>query len=201
LFEGLINYAIEVIIHWISFLGYPGIVFLMSLESACLPVPSEIVLPFSGFLVYRGAFDLLFASLAGTLGCLLGSVVAYYFGLKKGRNLIKNHGKYFFLNEDHLELAEKWFHKYGDKAIFFTRLMPIVRTFISLPAGIGKMNFKKFVIYTILGSFPWCFALVYAGFLLGPYWMNIINLFHKFDIFIIMGLIGMIIFYFWKRKK
>lgn len=198
---GLVEYGVNLVIQIISFMGYPGIFFLMTLESACIPIPSEIVMPFSGFLVFGGEFDFYAVTLAGTLGCTFGSVLAYYAGLAGGRRFIIRHGRYVLLNEDHLRLAERWFEKYGDKAIFFSRLMPIVRTFISLPAGIGRMNFNKFVVYTFAGSLPWCAALTYVGVKLGENWRAIEGTFHILDVFVVIGLIVVLMIYLRRRGE
>ena len=167
--------------------GYLGIFFLMALESALIPIPSEIVMPFAGFLVSSGQFNLWYVVLAGTLGNLVGSLVAYFIGLYFGRGFILRYGKYVLLKEKHLLLAEKWFKKYGDKTVFFSRLLPVVRTVNALPAGIGKMNLKKFIIYTFVGSIPWNFALTYIGFLLREKWDMILKYSHILDI--IVGII------------
>lgn len=185
---GIIEWGALLIKDIISTMGYPGIVFLMGLESACMPVPSEIVLPFAGWLAYEGQMDVWLISIAGTLGCTLGSLAAYFAGSYGGRPFISKYGKYIFLNESHIEMAEEWFSKYGDKAVFFSRLLPIVRTFISLPAGIAKMDLTRFTILSTLGSFPWCLALAYAGLALGPEWENIIAVFENFQIIVLIGI-------------
>ena len=169
------------IINTISTIDYWGIIFLMSLESACIPLPSEVIMPFSGFLVWQGQFNLWLVGLSGAIGCVMGSVVAYLIGFYGGRPLVLRYGKYILLHEQDLSLAERWFARYGDVTIFFSRLLPIVRTFISLPAGIAKMNFSKFLIYTFLGSFPWCLGLTYIGLKLGENWVNIERYFRGLD--------------------
>jgi membrane protein DedA with SNARE-associated domain len=194
--EFLSNYITQ----FISSIGYLGVFILMTLESAALPVPSEVVMPFSGYLSYRGVFDLTLITIVGAAGCMAGSVISYYVGLKGGRPFLAKYGKYFFINYRHVEHAENWFNKYGDKAVFFSRLFPVVRTFISLPAGIAKYSLKKLTLYSFLGSLPWCFGLAYIGFRLGPYWMNIIRFFNGLDIVIVVILI-LCAFYFWKIKK
>ncbi|MCZ7400975.1 MAG: DedA family protein [Candidatus Methanoperedens sp.] len=188
------------ITQFISSIGYLGVFILMTLESAALPVPSEVVMPFSGYLSYLGVFNLGLITIVGAAGCMAGSVISYYVGLKGGRPFLEKYGKYFFMNHKHVELAEIWFNKYGDKAVFFSRLFPVVRTFISLPAGIGKYSLKKLTLYSFLGSLPWCFGLAYIGFRLGPYWTNIITFFNGLDIVIVV-IIFMIGLYFWKFKK
>jgi len=185
---------------FISSIGYGGIFILMALESAAIPVPSELIMTFSGFLAYQGVFNFTVIVIAGAAGCVVGSIVSYWVGLKGGRIFINKYGKYIFMNHHHLDMAEDWFKKYGDKAVFFSRMLPVARTFISLPAGIGKYSFKKLVIFSFLGSLPWCLALTYLGFRLGPQWKNIIAFFNGLDIVIIFGIILMAM-YFWKIKK
>lgn len=188
------------ITNFISSIGYFGVFVLMVLESAALPVPSEVIMTFSGYLAFQGVFDLILVSIIGALGCMAGSIISYFIGLKGGRPFVDKCGKYFFLNHEHLGLAEKWFLKYGDKAVFFSRMLPVVRTFISLPAGMGKYDFKKLVLFSFIGSLPWCFALAYIGFRLGPHWKDIIDFFNGLDIVIILAIILTAI-YFWKIKK
>jgi membrane protein DedA with SNARE-associated domain len=190
----------DYITQFISSIGYLGVFILMTLESAALPVPSEVVMPFSGYLSYMGVFNLALITIVGAAGCMTGSVVSYMVGLKGGRPFLAKYGKYVFMNYKHVELAEKWFNKYGDKAVFFSRLFPVVRTFISLPAGIGKYSLRKLTLYSFLGSLPWCFGLAYAGFKLGPYWKDIIKFFNGLDIVIVVIII-LFALYFWKIKK
>ncbi|MCZ7358406.1 MAG: DedA family protein [Candidatus Methanoperedens sp.] len=185
---------------FISSIGYWGVFILMMLESAALPVPSEVVMPFAGYLSYLGTFNLVLISFVGAAGCAAGSVLSYLVGLKGGRPFLERYGKYFFFEHKYLDLAEKWFYRYGDKAVFFSRLLPVIRTFISFPAGIGKYNFKKLVAFSFIGSLPWCFALAYAGYRLGPYWKDIIKFFNGLDIVIIVAFVILAV-YFWKFKK
>ena len=168
----------------ISGSGYGGIVVLMGIESACIPLPSEIIMPFAGYLVSLGRFKLAWVALAGALGCNVGSVVAYYVGALGGRPLVEKYGRYVLVTRHDLELADRWFLRYGDWAVFFARLLPVVRTFIALPAGISRMNFLRFNVYTFLGSLPWCWALAYAGVKLGSRWTVLREYFHRFDILI-----------------
>ncbi len=188
------------ITQFISSIGYAGVFILMTLESAALPVPSEVVMPFAGYLAYQGVFNLYLISILGALGCTAGSVLSYYVGYKGGRPFIEKYGKYLFIESSHMQLAEKWFNKYGDRAVFFSRLLPVVRTFISLPAGIGKYDLRKLVTFSFLGSLPWCFALAYVGFRLGPFWKNIIGFFNGLDIVVIVSII-IIVLYYWKLRK
>jgi len=165
----------------ISQAGYPGLVLLMGIESACIPLPSEIIMPFSGYLVYTGRFKLAWVALAGAVGCNVGSLVAYYVGALGGRPLAEKYGRYVLVTRHDLELADRWFARYGDWAVFFARLLPVVRTFLALPAGGARMNFLRCNIYTFLGSLPWCLALAYAGLKLGERWTILRQYFHRFD--------------------
>jgi len=173
----------------ISALGYPGIFFLMAGESACLPIPSEVVLPFAGYIIYQGGLDMTAVIIIATLGQVFGALAAYYAGAKGGRPFVEKFGKYALLDHGHLEIAERWFDKWGSKAIFFSRLLPIIRTFIAFPAGLAKMDVKKFTLYTFLGSLPWTAALIYLGFYLGPYWQDIFSFFGEIDIIVIVAIV------------
>jgi membrane protein DedA with SNARE-associated domain len=144
-------------------LGWLGVVLMMAIESACIPLPSEVIMPLSGQYLVHGWGDVFLAGLAGAVGCTIGSALAYWVGALGGRPLIEKYGKYILLNHHHLDVADRWFSKYGEATAFFSRLLPIIRTFISFPAGVARMNFPKFLIYTFLGSFPWSFALAWAG--------------------------------------
>lgn len=188
------------ITQFISAIGYAGVFILMTLESAALPVPSEVVMPFAGYLAYQRVFNLYLVSILGALGCTAGSVLSYYIGYKGGRPFIEKYGKYLFIESRHMQLAETWFNKYGDRAVFFSRLLPVVRTFISLPAGIGKYDLRKLVTFSFIGSLPWCFVLAYVGFSLGPFWKNIIGFFNGLDIVVIVSII-IIVLYYWKLRK
>ena len=172
----------------------------MTLESAALPVPSEVVMPFAGYLAYQGVFNIYLISILGALGCTAGSVLSYYVGYKGGRPFIEKYGKYVYIETSQMQLAETWFNKYGDRAVFFSRLLPVVRTFISLPAGIGKYDLRKLVTFSFIGSLPWCFALAYVGFYLGPFWMKIIGFFNGLDIVVVVSII-IIVLYYWKLRK
>jgi len=189
------------IIGVISSAGYAGVVFLMAIESACIPLPSEIIMPFSGYLVFRGEFELMWVALAGAFGCVAGSVPAYYLGLYGGRPIVERYGKYVLVSHHDLDVADRWFARYGDWVIFFGRLLPVVRTFISFPAGVARMDIFRFVIYTFVGSFPWCWGLAYIGMKLGENWDTLGVYFHEFDIVIgILIAIG-IAYYLWRHLR
>ncbi|MFQ6020757.1 MAG: DedA family protein [Candidatus Aenigmatarchaeota archaeon] len=195
----IVEFLSNIIIDFITSSGYLGIFIWMLLESANIPIPSEIIMPFSGYLVYLGKFSMIGIIFVGALGNLVGSIISYYIGLKEGRSFIEKYGKYFLLGHKHIKLSEKWFKRYGTETIFFSRLLPIVRTFISLPAGIGKMNIKKFIIYTFIGSLIWSAILGYLGFILGPEWNNLVIFFNEIDIILIIIFILLILF--WKFRK
>ena len=173
------------IIGTISSLGYGGVVLLMAIESACIPLPSEIIMPFSGYLVYKGTFSLWGVALAGALGNVLGSLVAYYVGLRGGRPLVQKYGRYLLISHHDLDLADLWFGRFGDITILVGRLLPVVRTFIAFPAGVARMALGKFVVYTFVGSLIWCAGLAWVGERLGEHWESLGPWFHRFD-----GLIG-----------
>jgi len=186
------------IVATISALGYSGVVLLMAIESACIPLPSEIIMPFSGYLVYKGEMNLWGVGIAGAVGCVLGSLVAYWVGMYGGRPLIEKYGKYILLSRHDLDLADRWFSKYGEIIVFVSRLLPAIRTFIAFPAGVARMNLTKFVIYTFAGSLPWCLGLAYVGQKLGEQWNKNDTLktwFHRFDF--VIGIIGLIAVAWW----
>ena len=197
----IIEILARFVIDTISASGYLGIVALMGIESACIPLPSEIIMPFSGYLVFRGDFELFRVALAGAFGCVVGSVPAYYLGLYGGRPLVERYGKYVLISRRDLDIADRWFERYGDWAIFFSRLLPVVRTFISFPAGVARMNFSRFVAYTLIGSFPWCLGLAYLGMKLGENWDTLGVYFHRFDIVIGILIALGAIYYIWHHLK
>jgi membrane protein DedA with SNARE-associated domain len=199
---GIIENLSNLAIYLIQTLGYWGIFIAMTLESACIPLPSEITMPFAGFVVYEGTTNmtLLGITLVATFANLFGSLIAYTVGLKGGRPLLEKYGRYILISNNKLVTADKWFERYGYEAVLISRLLPGIRTFISLPAGIAHMDIKKFVIYTFIGSLPWCFALAYIGFLLGPQWELIKTYFHILDIIVAIGIIAFIVYIIYKYK-
>ncbi len=187
-----------IIVAVISALGYLGVVLLMAIESACIPLPSEIIMPFSGYLVSVGQLNLWLVGLAGAIGCVLGSLIAYWVGMYGGRPLIERYGKYILISRHDLDLADRLFSRYGEMIIFTSRLLPAIRTFISFPAGVARMNLPRFVIYTFAGSLPWCLALAYVGQKLGEKWNKdetLKTLFHRFDF--VIGIIGVLAVAWW----
>jgi membrane protein DedA with SNARE-associated domain len=178
------------IIAVISTLGYGGVVLMMALESACIPLPSEVIMPFSGFLVASGRFNLQMVALMGALGCLLGSYLAYYVGANGGRRFIERYGHYLLIAPHELETADRFFARWGSLAVFLSRMLPVVRTFIAFPAGVSRMKLLPFTIYTLLGSYIWCLVLAYAGLKLGQHWENLGPYFHRFDALIAILLVA-----------
>ncbi len=164
----------------ISTLGYTGVVLMMAIESACIPLPSEIIMPFSGYLVATGRFDLQLVALAGALGCLLGSYAAYYAGSNGGRWFLLRYGKWVLIAPHEIEIADRFFARWGSAAVFIARLLPVVRTFIAFPAGVARMPLLPFSIYTLVGSYIWCLALAWAGMKLGENWDGLVPYFHRF---------------------
>ncbi len=201
MFSAIIAWLASLIINTISDTGYLGVFILMLLESACIPVPSEIIMPFSGFLVWQGKFNLWTVVFWGAFGSLIGSIIAYYIGFYGGRPLIEKYGKYVLISRRDLDRAHNWIEKHGQGAIFFSRLLPAVRTFISLPAGIVKMDFGKFCVYTFFGSLIWSYFLTYAGVIMGENWNGIRVYFEKFDIVIVIAAIFGIIWWVVKHFK
>lgn len=184
----LLTIVTNFVVHTISSLGYLGVILLMAIESACIPLPSEIIIPFAGFLAGTGRFTLFGVAMAGGVGSAIGSAVMYYIGLKGGRPLVEKYGRYIFISYHDLNLADKFFTRYGGASTFIGRLLPVVRTFISLPAGIERVPFWKFLWYSFLGSFIWSYALGYAGMKLGQNWDMLRDKFHYLDIVIVLAI-------------
>lgn len=198
MFSHLLEFISSFIISIISSLGYFGIVFCMAVESACIPLPSEIIMPFSGYLAFTGKFSIIAVTLAGAFGNLIGSILAYVVGYFGGRPFVERYGKYFLVSHKDLDLADEWFLKYGDAAVFFSRMLPVIRTFISLPAGIAKMRFWHFCVYTFVGAVPWCFLLTFIGVKLGENWKTVGVYFHQADLLIgILLIVGISL---WVRR-
>lgn len=181
--------------------GYLGIAALMALESANIPIPSEIVMPFSGFLAFEGKLNLLLVVLAGASGNLAGSLVSYYLGFFGGRAWITRWGRFLFITSNEVDLAERWFQKYGMMMIFVARVLPIVRTFISFPAGIARMNIWKFSVYTFFGSLIWSFVLAYGGVIMGENWKNLEGYVRRFDWAILALFVFGIVWWVWRHVK
>jgi membrane protein DedA with SNARE-associated domain len=183
----------------IAFSGYGGIVILMGIESACIPLPSELIMPFAGFLVFEGTMKLFWVATAGAIGCNLGSLVAYEIGCYGGRPLVERYGRWILLGHRELDWADRFFDRWGYLAVFVGRLLPVVRTFIALPAGIARMPRLRFHIYTFLGSWPWCLGLAWLGMKLGQNWRELGKYFHKFDAVILAVLAIGVAWFIWSH--
>jgi membrane protein DedA with SNARE-associated domain len=199
----MIHRALEALFAWISGIisgvGYGGIVVLMGIESACIPLPSEMIMPFAGYLVSTGRFSLPGIALAGAVGCVVGSIPAYYAGLYGGRALVVRYGKYVLLNAEHLDWAERFFARRGEITVLIARLLPVVRTFIAFPAGMARMPMGKFVLYTFVGSFPWCLGLGWLGMQVGEHLEQLTPYFHKADAVIVAAIGAGIAYFVWKQ--
>jgi membrane protein DedA with SNARE-associated domain len=197
--------------NWYVSTGYIGILLAMTLESCCIPLPSEIVMPLAGLFVATGAatatgqLSLVGVTIAGSLGCLLGSALAYQIGATGGVPLLMRYGRYILISQADLNTADRWFTRYGSPVAFFSRLLPVVRTYISLPAGIAKMNFPKFLIYSFLGSVPWTFALAFIGYKFGPQLQaqmaKLSNIFHGLDAIVIVVFLVLVGLYVYRHIK
>lgn len=175
--EPLINFATDVV----EKMGLAGVFVLMTLESACIPIPSEATMLFAGFNVANGEYSLLAATLVGSFANLVGSWIAYAVGYYGRLELVERHGNKLHIKQHHLQQADRWFERYGDAAVFFTRMLPIVRTFISLPAGVARMPFWRFSVLTFLGCIPWVFMLTFIGKQAGANWEDWKDSLHYFD--------------------
>jgi membrane protein DedA with SNARE-associated domain len=198
--EKIITLLVEFVTYVIGAGGYAGIVALMAIESACIPLPSEIIMPFAGYLVYLGHFNLFWVATVGAVGCNLGSLVAYWIGAKGGRPLVERYGKLVLMNHHDLDLMTNFFLKYGSITVLLARLLPVVRTFIAFPAGIARMPQWRFHLYTFLGSWPWCFGLAYAGMKLGEKWHTdprFYAAFHRFHLSVEIALLAGIVWFVW----
>lgn len=203
--EQILNVLSEIVLFLVSSFGYGGVFLAMVMESGCIPLPSEIILPFAGYLVFTGKFTFWKITLIASLANVVGGLAAYYLGKYGGRPFIRKYGRYLFMTEYKLKKTEVFFEKYGEPTVFFGRMLPVVRTFISLPAGIARMNPLKLSIYTFLGSLPWCALLIWAGYELGENWQAVKALFHRFHLVMGAGALVLmmmfILLYFLRRSK
>jgi membrane protein DedA with SNARE-associated domain len=185
--------------------GWPGVILAMAIESACIPLPSEVTMPLSGWMLVKEAglpaIATFWGGLWGAVGCVIGSVVAYWVGAWGGRPFLLKYGRYVLLSKHDIDLADRWFDRYGELTTFLSRLLPVVRTFISLPAGIARMNFPKFVFYTFIGSLPWCWGLTWAGYVFGEHWREVREAMRPFDIPIAIICVGLVAWFLYRRIK
>ncbi|HOT89423.1 MAG TPA: DedA family protein [Bacteroidales bacterium] len=198
---GITEFLVEYIVAFINSTGYASVFILMILESMIMPIPSEAVMPFAGFLIESGRFTFAGVVFFSTLGSIVGSLISYYMGYYGGRPIVDKYGKYLLLNHHHLELTEKYFTKKGELTIFISRFIPVVRHLISIPAGMGKMNIWKFSIYTIVGAALWNAFLTYVGMLLKDNWNEILKYSSVIDIVIVIALVILIIYTAYKLFK
>ena len=180
-------------------MGYPGVFFLMTLESMIFPMPSELVMPFAGYLAFRGELGFLGVVIASSLGSIFGSLLSYMIGRYAGTGVIKKFGKYLLLDENDLEKTERWFIKGGEKTILISRFIPVVRHFISIPAGVAKMDIKKFCIYTLIGATIWNTFLACLGYLLGANWFIVRQYSEYISIFVFVILVAGLIYFVYKH--
>ena len=193
----------QIFLEFIESWGYFAVAFLMALENACVPVPSELILGFAGFMIFLDKMTFIGALTAGMIGGIIGSIVAYTAGSIGGREFVEKYGRYILLKKSHVDLAQDWFDKYGLKAVFFSRMLPVVRTFISLPAGFARVDAKMFLILTIAGSLPWTALILFAGWQLGENWKQLLDIGHEASlIFVIVSIVVIAFLYIrHKRKK
>ena len=198
-----VEHFTQIFLSFIASWGYVAVAVLMAAENACIPIPSELILGFAGYLIFAGHMSFEGALLAGMVGGLLGSFFAYEVGARGGRPFVDKYGKYFLIKQSHVNVAQDWFDRYGLKAVFFSRMLPVVRTFISLPAGFARVDSKRFFLYTIAGSLPWTAAILYAGMVLGESWTDLMEYGHEASmIFVVVAVIVIAVLYLrWRRKK
>lgn len=202
--EKIIALVVQFVTQAIGSGGYAGIAALMGIESACIPLPSEIILPFAGYLTYLGRFNLLWVATAGAIGCNLGSLIAYWIGAVGGRPLVERYGKWVLMSHHDLDRMTRFFEKYGSITVLLSRLLPVVRTFIAFPAGIAKMPQLRFHLYTFLGSWPWCYVLAYMGMKLGEKWHTdprFHQAFHRFHAAVEVLLLVAIVWFVWSHIR
>jgi membrane protein DedA with SNARE-associated domain len=198
---GLTEFLVEHFTNWIAGGGYWGLTILMSLESMVAPVPSEAVMPFAGFLVYEHSFTFIGVILFSTLGSIIGSLISYYAGAWGGRPFVKRYGRYLLLNVHDLELTERFFSRYGDKTIFISRFIPVIRHLISIPAGVGRMRIGKFIIYTVIGAALWNAFLTVVGFYLRDNWLTVRKYGEIADLIVIVLILAAIVFFAVQYRK
>src|ERR1700759_4486418 len=202
--EQILTNIANFIIAVISTGGYAGIALLMAIESACIPLPSEIIMPFAGYLVHTGQLKLFWVATAGAIGCNLGSIPAYWLRASGGRPAVERFGRFVLLSRHDLDRTEHFFNKYGGLTVLIARLLPVVRTFIALPAGIARMPQLRFHLYTFIGSWPWCYVLAYVGMRLGQAWETDPRFkaaFHRFHLVVEVVLVICIVWFVWTHWK
>ena len=192
----------QAFLNFIDSFGYFAVAVLMAMENACIPIPSELILGFAGYLIFAERMTFTGAMIAGMIGGMAGSIFAYAVGHKGGRKFVDKYGKYFLIKKSHVDMAQRWFDKYGIRAVFFSRMLPVVRTFISLPAGFARVNFKQFLFYTFAGSLPWTALILFAGMMLGESWKYLLELGHEASIiFVVVAVLIIAMIYFKKNRR
>ena len=182
--------------------GYVAVAVLMAAENACIPIPSELILGFAGYLIFAEKMTFLGALTAGMIGGMAGSIFAYAVGARGGRSFVDRYGRYFFIKKSHVDIAQNWFDKYGLKAVFFSRMLPVVRTFISLPAGFARVDMKMFLILTFAGALPWTALILFAGMKLGEGWKLLTEIGHEASIvFVVLAAILLAALYVRHRRR
>jgi membrane protein DedA with SNARE-associated domain len=199
--EAILTALATFVINTISALGYTGVALLMAIESACIPLPSEVIMPFSGYLVSTGQLNLWLVALAGAIGCVVGSIVAYYVGMYGGRAFVVRYGKYLLISPHDVDIADHWFQKHGSITVFVGRLLPVIRTFIAFPAGVARMAMTPFIIYTFVGSYIWSYGLAYVGMKLGAHWDSLKVYFHEFHLVIAAVLALGAVWWVWRHFR
>jgi len=202
---GVEHWFLDIINSIYGFMQWPGVMLLMAIESACIPFPSELIMPLAGWMLIKEpgltVWFVFVAGVVGAAGNTIGSVVAYYVGMWAGRPFLNRYGKYVLISQHDLDTADRWFTKRGSLAVFIGRLLPLVRTYVSLPAGIAKMNIWKFLIYTFTGSFIWSTGLAYGGYLLGEHWEDLRAAMRPFDPIIAAVIVILIGLYIWRHVR
>ncbi len=192
----------QTFLQFIDQYGYAAVAILMAMENACIPIPSELILGFAGYLIFDERMTFTGAMIAGMIGGMAGSIFAYIVGKRGGRPFVDKYGKYFLVKKSHVDLAQQWFDKYGIRAVFFSRMLPVVRTFISLPAGFASVDFPKFLAFTFAGSLPWTALILFAGMMLGENWKYLLELGHEFSLaFVVASVLIIAVLYYRHRRK
>src|SRR5579863_8110010 len=202
--QSMISHLADWITSFIGSAGYLGVTLLMAIESACIPLPSEIIMPFAGYLVWTGRLNLLWVATAGAIGCNLGSIPAYAAGKYGGRAFILKYGRFVLMTRAELDRAEHFFARFGAGAVLIGRLLPLIRSFIAFPAGMARMNQFRFHVYTFIGSWPWCFVLALIGKHLGAAWASdprLRNAFHSMDAVVVAAIVIAVGFFVWHRMR
>lgn len=197
----LLDPILQMIRDGVASWGYLGVIMMMAIESANIPLPSEAIMPTAGLLVQQGKMNIHLAAFAGAIGCLLGSIPSYFLGMLGGRPFLEKYGRYLLLRKQDMEIADGWVNKYGDITFFVCRMLPVVRTFISFPAGVLKAHFGMFCLFTFIGSLAWCYFLTWVGIKFGENLEMFVSVWHKFDIAIVLVVVAGFGYYLYRHLK